>query len=509
MLPVRKMWVVFLAALMALVLFAQPVIAKPNLVVSIGGNDVSDEETKLVSSKTVTLNVSDDNEEAGSVNITVNNKNVTAKSVAEEVYSWQASLSLTVGTNNVSVSAEGLNDSQDTVDFQIMYVTTPVPGLTYEVPSLPANGKIEAFNKAVTLTYPKGDVLVDSNGRIKDSSVAFTVYESPADRPDTYHFLASQVVKISVADGVYLLQPGSLTLSYDPNISTAMGDQVAIWYSPDNVWSDNDNYILGGRTDARKHTVTAPFQFSGQKDGYYAVFLADRIFDDFDSQTDPAAWAYSTVMPLWAKGIAEPLPVPVSNTFGAGNFINRLEFTTMLVQGLGLPLIDKPSTGSEVFSDVAWNATPEGINGSYFGSSYSHVSGFKIYDQSHTPVQYAETAARYGIIAGYYENGSHVFKPDQVLTREEAAAILARVANLKLFTDEIRIKAELERTFQDAVSISPWAAASVLAAQRAKLIVGRPIEGEKRLLDFAPKDPLTRAEAITITYRLLKKLKKL
>jgi hypothetical protein len=214
-------------------------------------------------------------------------------------------------------------------------------------------------------------------------------------------------------------------------------------------------------------------------------------------------------MPLWAKGIAEPLPVPISNTFGAEKDVNRLEFATMLVQGLGLPLTDKPSAGSEVFSDVDRDVTPEGINGSYFGSSYSHASGFKIYDQSHTPVQYVETAVRYGIIAGYYESGSHVFKPDKELTREEAAAILARVANLKLLTDEIRIKAELERTFQDAVSISPWAAASVLAVQRAKLIVGRPIEGEKRLLDFAPGDSLTRAEAITITYRLLKKLKKL
>ncbi|APC07867.1 S-layer homology domain-containing protein [Neomoorella thermoacetica] len=499
MLLQRKSWVVVLATLMTVVLFAQPALAAPNLVVSIGGNTVNTNDAKLVSSKTVTLSVYDSNGEAQSVNITVNSKKVAAKSVTGQVYNWQANLSLNTGVNNVTVSANGLNNSTYTVNFQIMYVTTPVPGLTYDVSSLPASGKIEAFNRTVTLTYPRGDVLVDGSGQITNSSVAFTVYDPPTTRPDNYHFLASQVIQISVPQAVYLLQPGQLTLSYDPNISAALADQLAIWYSPDNVWNDNDNYILGGRTDARNHTVTAPFQFNGTTEGYYAVFLADRVFKDFTSQSD-AAWAYSSVMPMWAKGLVEPLPIDrTDNNFGAGNNINRLEFTTIIIKGLGLPLIEKTSS---VFSDVY--ATPEGNSSSYFGSNYSSASGFKIYDQSHTPVQYAETAARYGIIAGYPEG---TFKPANSLTRQEAAVILARAANLKLLSDGDKAKTDLERIFTDASAIQPWAAPSILAAYRARLIAGLP-DGDKKI-KFAPNDPLTRAQAITMVYRLLEKQKKI
>ncbi|WP_162490037.1 S-layer homology domain-containing protein [Neomoorella thermoacetica] len=245
--------------------------------------------------------------------------------------------------------------------------------------------------------------------------------------------------------------------------------------------------------------MTAPFQFNGKTEGYYAVFLADRVFKDFTSQSE-AAWAYSSVMPMWAKGLVEPLPIDrTDNNFGAGNNINRLEFTTILIKGLGLLIIEKTSS---VFSDVY--ATPEGNNGSYFGSNYSSANGFKIYDQSHTPVQYAETAARYGIIAGYPDG---TFKPANSLTRQEAAVILARAANLKLLSDGDKAKTDLERIFTDASAIQPWAAPSILAAYRARLIAGLP-DGDKKI-KFAPNDPLTRAQAITMVYRLLEKQKKI
>ncbi|AKX93494.1 hypothetical protein MOTHE_c06900 [Moorella thermoacetica] len=86
--PRRKSWVVVLATLMTVVLFAQPALAAPKLVVSIGGNTVNTNDAKLVSSKTVTLSVYDSNGEAQSVNITVNNKKVAAKSVTAQVYNW-------------------------------------------------------------------------------------------------------------------------------------------------------------------------------------------------------------------------------------------------------------------------------------------------------------------------------------------------------------------------------------------------------------------------------------
>ncbi|WXJ86733.1 hypothetical protein MHOCP_07490 [Moorella humiferrea] len=496
--PRRKQLIVVVAVLMLLSLFTQPLLAAPSLEVTIGGNTVSDNDAILVGSKTVTLSVYDKNGAAQNVEITLNNKRVIAKSVIGEVYKWQANLSLATGLNNVGVIAQAADKSTDTVAFQIMYTTTPVPGLTYEVPSLPATGKIEAFNKTVSLTYPKGNVFIDASGRITDCPIAFTVCDPPGDLPDSYHYLVSQVIKISVSQGVYLLQPGQLTLSFNENVSSSVSNQLAIWYSPDNVWNDNDNYILGGRTDASKKTITAPFQFSGNSEGYYAVFLADRVFADFTDQSE-AAWAYSSVMPMWAKGLAEPLPLNRGDyKFGAGDDINRLEFTTILVKGLGLPLENVPS----VFRDVY--GAPKFIDNAYFGTDYSLQAGGLLYDQEHTPAQYVATALRYGIIAGYPDG---TFQPQKNLTRQEAAVILARAANLKLINDGDKAKSSLQKIFTDAEDIQPWAAPSILAAYRAKLIAGLPVED--KTIRFAPNETLTRAQAITMIYRLLEKQKKI
>ncbi|MGQ9512510.1 S-layer homology domain-containing protein, partial [Thermodesulfitimonas sp.] len=155
-----------------------------------------------------------------------------------------------------------------------------------------------------------------------------------------------------------------------------------------------------------------------------------------------------------------------------------------------------------------YQAWPADIDASYFGLGYSSVSGgVYIFDAAHLPVQYVETAARNGIITGYSDK---TFRPQNKLTRQEAAVILARVANLRLMDDGEKVRAELSRIFEDADQIAPWAAASVLAAHRAKLIVGKPSANPKsKKLVFDPNGNLTRAEAITLTYRIMKKLKKI
>ena len=404
--------------------------------------------------------------------------------------------------------------------------STPiVSGSSYVVDSLPSTGKISAFNKSLELSYPKNNALVDANKLLAtDQSVYFTVYVPGGGSPDYQKYvLVSNIFKISVAAGTYLLEPGQLTLSYDPNVSSAVADRLSIWYSPGisvsgNVykWDRSGNLNLGGITSTSKHTVTAPFQFSGTGTGYYAVFLGQQVFEEFSAQSD-AAWSYPYVMPLWAKGIVEQLPVGSTVYFGLSNNVNRLEFATMMVKGLGLPLTKKPTSASEqIFTDRLngqdfYNVIPEDIDratgSTYFGAGYSSASGYKIYDGNHMPVQYAETAARAGIVRGY-EDGT--FRPQNLITRQEAAVILARVGNLKLSDDSDKVKGSLEALFDDAGEIAPWAAASVLAAVQAKLIVGKPSSdpGSKKL-EFDPNGNLTRAEAITMTYRLLKKLKKI
>jgi len=501
--------------------FAWAALAAPNLEVKADGVPVWPGETRLVSSKTVNISVYDGNGEAQTVY--VNSKK--AKSVAGEVYRWEIAYSLASGKNDIKIVGEGAGGSA-TFEFAVMYVTTPVPGLSYSVPSLPASGKIEAFNKSLILTCPKNNVLVESDGDLwgdapgENLSIAFVVY-SPAGKP-SFATLASPnipfVIEIMADAGAYLLQPGQLTLSYDPSVSSSVADQLAIWYSPDNDWGDSDNLILGGYVNTSKHTVTVPFQFSGSGIGYHAVFLAQREFQEFTG-TDGAgvAWSYSCVMPLWAKGIVEtndqgPTPetrnitkTVLNGYFGLVNDgdskknITRLEFATMMVKGLGLPLVERPLSGQEIFSDVDRDDEPDDTG--YFGANYSSFVNY------YAPwlIQYVETAARNGIVAGYPDRS---FGPANELKRQEAAVILARVANLKLPADDEKVRQDLEKIFEDANSIPLWAAPSVLAAQKAKLIVGKPGADPKKL-KFDPGDKLSRAEAITFTYRLMKKLKKI
>lgn len=400
--------------------------------------------------------------------------------------------------------------------------STPlVSGTSYSVTALPSAGKISAFNNSLELNCSKNNALVDSNKLLAtDQSVYFTVYVPEGGSPDYQKYvLVSNIYKISVDPGTYLLYPGQLTLSYDANVSSAVADRLSIWYSPDvsvsgNVyeWDGSDNLNLGGTTSTTKHTVTAPFQFDSDGTGYYAVFLGQQVFKEFNAQSDDA-WSYPCVMPLWAKGMVEQLPVGSTVYFGLSDDANRLEFVTMMVKGLGLPLTRKPTSASEqIFTDTFsgtdfYEADPEDIDSTYFGAGYSSASGYKIYDSNHMPVQYAETAARNGIVSGY-DDGE--FKPQNNITRQEAAAILARVGNLKLSDDSDKVIESLEALFDDAGDIAPWAAASVLAAVQAKLIVGEPSSvPDSTKLEFNPNDNLTRAEAITLTYRLLKKLKKI
>jgi hypothetical protein len=174
----------------------------------------------------------------------------------------------------------------------------------------------------------------------------------------------------------------------------------------------------------------------------------------------------------------------------------------MMIKGLALPLVEKPKDSSgETFSDVEHNDSPEGDN--YFGSNYN--SSINYYNPS--IIQYVETAVQKGIFSGYPDG---TFRPANELSRVEASVILARISNLKLSDDDQKVSKDLEKIFEDAADIPLWAAPSVLAAQKAKLIVGVPSsEPGSKLMRFNPGDPLSRAEAIILAYRLLKKLKKI
>jgi len=121
--------------------------------------------------------------------------------------------------------------------------------------------------------------------------------------------------------------------------------------------------------------------------------------------------------------------------------------------------------------------------------------------------KYIETAARAGIIRGK-EPG--YFRPDESLTRQEAAIMIARALNMKLSTNDAA-KLSLPKMFTDGKDVGYYAAASVLAVAKAKLMNGEPNDptAKKPTFKFNPEARLTRAEMAVITIRVMVQLKKL
>lgn len=97
---------------------------------------------------------------------------------------------------------------------------------------------------------------------------------------------------------------------------------------------------------------------------------------------------------------------------------------------------------------------------------------------------YILTAVEYGLIQGYPD---HTFRPKNPITRAEISAVLARSELLR---------ASGSAAFQDVQS-DYWAANDIAAVQEAKLFGGYE-DGT-----FRPERKMTRAEAVSVIYRLL------
>ncbi|WP_136479686.1 S-layer homology domain-containing protein [Acetivibrio thermocellus] len=93
------------------------------------------------------------------------------------------------------------------------------------------------------------------------------------------------------------------------------------------------------------------------------------------------------------------------------------------------------------------------------------------------------TAEKAGYISGYPDG---TFRPNALITREEAAVILCRLTNRAPSSNTDSIE------FTDSDSISPWALGYVKRLVFSYIIKGYPDN------TFRPKNPVTRAEAVVL-----------
>ncbi|WP_025720435.1 S-layer homology domain-containing protein [Paenibacillus sp. 1-18] len=180
-------------------------------------------------------------------------------------------------------------------------------------------------------------------------------------------------------------------------------------------------------------------------------------------QTTSGHWAGDQVQRWAATGQLDGVTKPDAA-------ITRAEFIVLLNRSLGTFTQDIPAV-----TDVTYGGSVK-VNGN--GSrTFTDVPA------SHWAYNELTSAVNAGYISGYAGNK---LKPNGKVTRQEAAAIVAKAIGLTAGN-----AADVTK-FIDSGKIGSWAKKSVAAAAEQKIINGYP-DGK-----FQPLKPLTRAEAIAI-----------
>jgi hypothetical protein len=276
-------------------------------------------------------------------------------------------------------------------------------------------------------------------------------------------------------DNLVPSKQGTITIKYDPSIVNAANNILTIFYNNGEEWMN-----LGGVVNTGSKTITVPFKGFG----YYMVMKTRESFSDIIKHP----FARDALETLYAKGIMNDAP---GNGFGTELKINRGEFATMIVKALDLPI----------------NAGPYRDNNERDPAEPTFRDVDPSDDDWDYEYKYIETAARAGIIRG---KDTRSFYPEDSLTREEAAVIIARAMNLKLGTPEAA-KLALGKMYTDAQLMDHYTTPSVLAVSKAKIMTGEANDpsAKKPTYRFNPKGDLTRAEMAVITLRIMQQLKKL
>lgn len=270
---------------------------------------------------------------------------------------------------------------------------------------------------------------------------------------------------------------GELTLKYDDSIRQDSWKYVTVYQM--DIYEDYRGMTtlawknIGGEVDPKKNTITVPIDHFG----YFQVMYMYDSFNDITSHE----WGRDTLDTLYSKGF---MLNKLQSLFVPNESITRGEFATLLVKAFDLPL---QYSGNLTFSDVQ-----------------KFASTNPLYDY-----KYIETAARVGIARG---NAGGRFKPDEAITRQDAAVMIARAAELKVNSDSNKSLATLQKQFTDAKDIDIYALPAVEAVSKAGFIEG--IENvllsgqKKKTYRFDPLQNFTRVQAAAVMERILKQQKK-
>ena len=198
---------------------------------------------------------------------------------------------------------------------------------------------------------------------------------------------------------------------------------------------------------------TAPRHFTviSESENVTTTYTVNVVVSDEFSDVKPDDWFYNNVMDAVANGYMTGEGNGIFNPMGKST---RAVFACTIANALGYEAPEDPSTVTTRFKDVP---------STHWGAG---AIAFCVENE----------------IIGGYDDGT--FRPDQAITRQEAAAILNNAFDLTASTDVSK--------FTDANRIASWATAHVAAVANAELMNGD-VDGA-----FRPTSTLTRAELASI-----------
>ncbi|GAW29476.1 S-layer homology domain-containing protein [Carboxydocella sp. ULO1] len=237
-----------------------------------------------------------------------------------------------------------------------------------------------------------------------------------------------------------LSQPAAITFPLQTQLQDGQG--AGVWYySPlANRWLP-----IGGQLGADRQTITANLNHFSR----YGVFLRPNSFPDLPAQH----WAAATISGWAGQGRIQGY----QGKFEPERTMTRAELAALLVRLLA---VEDDGRSLPLPADVP---------------------------ASHWAARDIALVVNKGWLLGY----NNRFRPQEAVTREELAVVLARLADLGASADL--------SSFSDNRQISPWARAAVGQAVKQGLMNGRSHSS------LAARAVATRAEAVSMLYRWNKK----
>ncbi len=315
----------------------------------------------------------------------------------------------------------------------------------------PGTGGTASLGSEITVTIPPGAL----NG-VTDVNVTIQKVSRPPAVPSGLSLLGSVFdLTVGGASSYKFAVPVTLTFTIDTSSLTA-GETPSIYYYD----QDSSQWVeLGGTVSGNAISVDV------DQCAEFAVLVQETVAPTLAppvpvqtallqapfSDVPASYWASSVIAEVYSLGCISGYP---DGTFRPNKSITRAEFVTMLVKAFKLPVAT-----SIFFDDTV----------------------------RHWARDYIGTALHAGIATGYRAIS---FGPDDPITREQMAVMIAKAAKLKASV--------AESYFNDRGDSSAWARSALAAVAQFGMMMGYP-DGS-----FHPRQQATRAEAVAAIVNALK-----